>query len=127
MLIITKGYGTESTGQLSGTINLQNNRWQLIAIPVQDVKVKEYFVDRLADKYGLQPEEMIEICNAFFGSDNLFRSYIPGVTNPDSANNFPLVYNDNGSLEVTGFWVKMKDLTGLVPDVNDIVFEWSTD
>jgi len=126
MMIITRGYGPSSSGTLSGTISLQNNRWQLIAIPVQEQNVKEYFVDRLAVKYNLAPKEMIEICNAFFGSDNLFRSYIPGVTNPNSPNNFPLVYNDNGNLEVTVFWVKLKDLSGIVPEPDNIVFDWST-
>lgn len=110
----------------SGHIKIENNVWQLISIPVKDVSVKEYFVDRLASKYSASPEDMIEICTAYFGDENKFRSYIPGVTNPATANNFPLVYEDSGNMEITGFWVKTKDMTGIVPDTEDIVFDWSS-
>jgi hypothetical protein len=109
----------------SGIIKIENNVWQLVSIPVPGVNVKEYFVDRLSEKYGLADTDMIEICSAYFGDENKFRSYVPGVTNPETTNNFPLVYNDSGSNEITGFWVKVKDLTGLVPDVDDVIFEWS--
>lgn len=111
---------------LNGTIHLQNNVWQLIAIPRTTDKVKEYFVDRLSDKYGVPAEDMIEICTAYFGDENRFRSYIPAVTNPLTSNNFPLVYDDNSSSEITGFWVKLKDLTNLVPDINNITLSWES-
>ena len=116
----------DGMGNTSGTVLLQNNVWQLLAIPRDDSKVKEYFVDRISQKYNLAPEDMIEICTAYFGSENRFRSYIPNVTNPATANNFPLIFNDDGNSEVTGFWVKIKDLTGLIPDTSDITFEWSS-
>jgi hypothetical protein len=109
----------------SGAIKIENNVWQLISIPVPGQKVKEYFVDRLADSYSANPEDMIEICTAYFGDENKFRSYIPGVTNPATINNFPLVYNDEGNNEITGFWVKIKDLSGIVPDISNVTFEWS--
>ena len=117
-------YNKQSIASVSGTIKLQNNAWQLIAIPVKNSNIKEYFVDRLADKYNVAPEDMIEICSAFFGNEGRFRSYIPGVTNPNTSNNFPLVYEDDGNYEVTGFWVKLKDMTGIISDVDNIIFEW---
>ncbi len=115
-----------ASGATNGTITIQNNVWQLIAIPRTNANVKEYFVDRLASKYSVAPEDIIEICTAYFGDENKFRSYIPGVTNPLTTNNFPLVYSDGISDEVTGFWVKTKDMTGIVPDVNDVKFDWSS-
>lgn len=110
----------------TGTIKIENNVWQLISIPVENVNVKEYFVDRLASKYSANAEDMIEICTAYFGDENKFRSYIPGITNPTTANNFPLVYSDSGNIEITGFWVKTKDMTGIVPNIDDVIFDWSS-
>jgi len=118
-------YGLSSS-ETSGTILIQNNVWQLIAIPKENVNVKEYFVDRLSLKYSVPAKDMVEICTAYFGNENKFRSYIPGVTNPATANNFPLVFADGTSREISGFWVKIKDLTGLVPDVNGVKFDWSS-
>ena len=109
-----------------GSIKIQNNVWQLVSIPREGSKVKEYFVDALALKYSAQASDMIEICTAYFGDENKFRSYVPGVTNPLTANNFPLIYTDGASKEITGFWIKTKDMTGIVPDVTNIVFDWST-
>ena len=111
---------------MNGNIKLQNDVWQLIAIPRMTTTVKEYFVDRLAAKYNLAAEDMIEICTAYFGDENKFRSYIPGITNPLTSNNFPLIYDDASSKEITGFWVKMKDLVGLVPDINNITLSWES-
>jgi len=110
----------------SGTIKIQNNVWQLIAIPRAQDKVKEYFCDRLASKYNAQASDMIEICSAFFGNENKFRSYIPGVTKASTSNNFPLIYSDEASDEVTGFWVKIKDLSAIVSDVNNITLSWQS-
>ena len=118
-------YTLSSDCETSGNIKIEDNVWQLISIPVEGVKVKEYFVDRLAEKYSADPRDMISICTAYFGDEDRFRSYIPGVTNPSTSNNFPLVYTDAGHREITGFWVKTKDLSGVVPDVNDVVFDWS--
>jgi len=108
----------------SGVVKLQNNVWQMISIPVDGERVKEYFVDRLAEKYNSSPEDMVEICTAYFGDENKFRSYIPGVTNPDSSNNFPLVYSDGDTKEITGFWVKMKDVSSIVDDIDNITLDW---
>ena len=125
-LVKTALPGQDTVQSMNGVIKLENNNWQLISIPKQGAKVKEYFADRLATKYSLAADEMIEICGAYFGDENKFRSYIPGVTNASSANNFPLVYNDDGKLEITGFWVKLKDLSGKVDDVNNITISWDT-
>lgn len=108
----------------SGTIKIQNNVWQLVAIPRKGAKVKEYFCDRLAAKYNCNPEDMIEVCSAFFGDENKFRSYIPSVTNASTSNNFPLIYSDESSDEVTGFWVKTKDLSDIVEDTSNITLSW---
>ena len=120
-------YTNASGSTISGTIKLQNNVWQLIAVPRSSDKVKEYFVDRLALKYSTSADNLIEICTAYFGDENKFRSYIPGVTNPTTTNNFPLIYGDGLHSEVTGFWVKTKDMTGHVPDIDNVVFDWSQD
>jgi hypothetical protein len=109
----------------AGSIKIESGVWQLISIPVPDVKVKEYFVDRLAEKYSISDTDIVEICSAYFGDENKFRSYIPGVTNSETTNNFPLVYADSGNNEITGFWAKIKDLTDIVPDVDNVIFEWS--
>jgi len=112
--------------ETSGTIKIQNNVWQLIAIPRSESKVKEYFCDRLADKYNANASDMIEVCSAFFGSENKFRSYIPGVTKATTSNNFPLIYSDDNSEEVTGFWVKTKELSGIVDDIDNITLSWES-
>ncbi len=116
-----------AVGLIKGTIKLQNNVWQLLAMPLEDTTVKESFVDKISAKYGVPGEDLIEICTAYFGDENRFRSYIPSVTNPATANNFPLVYNDFGSIEITGFWVKTKDMTGKVADINDVTLSWSAE
>jgi hypothetical protein len=110
----------------SGVIKIQNDVWQLIAIPRAQDKVKEYFCDRLAAKYNADATDMIEICSAFFGSENKFRSYIPGVTKATTANNFPLIYNDGVAEEVTGFWVKIKDLSNIVSDIDNVTLSWDS-
>ena len=110
----------------SGEIKLSSNTWQLIAIPREGAKVKEYFCDRLSSKYGASSSDMIEVCSAFFGDENKFRSYIPGVTKASTSNNFPLVWDDDGRLEITGFWVKMKDLSAIVDDVDNVTLSWES-
>jgi hypothetical protein len=110
----------------AGVIKIQNNVWQLIAIPRDGDNVKEYFCDRLAAKYNANAADMIEVCSAFFGNENRFRSYIPDVTKASTSNNFPLVFKDGAASEVTGFWVKTKDLTGIVNDIDNITLSWTS-
>jgi len=110
-------------GSCSGTIKIQNNAWQLIAIPRNVGNVKEYFVDRLATSYGVAPESLIDICNTYIGGEGRFRSYIPGVTNAATSNNFPLIYDDGVNREITGFWVKTFDFTAATGH-DALLFSW---
>lgn len=93
---------------ISSSVRLQPNVWQLLAIPIRG-NIKEVFIDKLEATTGSPASQHIKIINTFFGDENLFRTFIPNQTNPLSSNNFPLVYNDNGYEEVTGFWVKTLD------------------
>jgi hypothetical protein len=116
--------GATSNG-CSGTIKIQNNAWQLIAIPKEDSKVKEYFVDALSSKYNCEATDIIDICSCYFGDEDRFRSYIPGVTKPETSNNFPLIYTDDTNNEITGFWVKTKDFSSLLSQ-NYLIYEWNS-
>ena len=104
-----------------GTILLNSNVWQQIAVPVYDKNIKEEFCDRLAAKYNTDASSIIEICTAYFGSENKFRSYIPDVTSPNLSNNFPLIFTDGDSFEISGIWVKMKDLSSFG---GTLLYEW---
>lgn len=113
-----------------GTIKIQNNVWQMIAIPVRNVNIKEYFLDVLDSKIKVSDDtksvsDVIEVANCYLGNENQFRSYVPGFTNATSINNFPLVYNDEGNFEVTAFWIKTKNFTEFYDQ--DLIFEWSQD
>lgn len=110
----------ESTEGTSGTIKLQRGVWQLIAIPREDT-VAEYLCDRLAAQEGVEASELIEIVNTYRGSDDKFLSYVPGVTSKQSVNNFSLVYDDNGSNEIAGVWVKTKEW---VHTAGDLIIDW---
>ena len=105
-----------------GSIKLNPNVWQLIAIPVQNEKVYEYFVKQLEDKTGESEENILEVCNCYFGQEDKFRSYVPAVTNRLSSNNFPLSITDGIHSEITAFWVKMRDYTTFYNQ--DLIFEW---
>lgn len=129
--VVLPNYDTVSINSISdanntdvpskGTILLNSNVWQQIAIPVYDKNIKEEFCDRLAEKYNTDASDIIEICTAYFGSENKFRSYIPNVTSPNSSNNFPLIFTDGGSDEISGVWVKMKDLSSFG---GTLLYEW---
>jgi hypothetical protein len=102
-----------------GTIELENG-WQMIACNIKYgfydknlhrlvhdnvtiARIKNYIIDQIDDLYG---EGMIEVANTYTGDNNFFYSYIPGITPNNSPNNFYLSYDDNGSIEITGFWIK---------------------
>jgi hypothetical protein len=110
-------------GPSSGSVRLQRGVWQIIAIPVSGVNVNSYFLTTLATQEGENIEDLVEVVNTYRGDLDRFLSFIPSVTNPASENNFPLMYNDQGNLEVTGFWIKMKNYTHTT---NDLIFSWST-
>ena len=128
--LATKGQISKiSTGgspqPLSGTIQIEPLVWQQISIPVRygyfdtssgDIvcdgttiaRVKNYVMDQIEHVTGLSISSVIEVANTFRGDDNFFRSYIPGITNPNSSNNFELAYDDSGNIEYAGFWIKSK-------------------
>lgn len=132
-LVVLSSYDSISINSISdanntnvpsrGTILLNSNVWQQIAIPVYDKNIKEEFCDRLAVKYNTDASNIIEICTAYFGSENKFRSYIPDVTSPNSSNNFPLIFTDRDSFEISGVWVKMKDLSSFG---GTLLYEWGS-
>ena len=109
---------------LSGKIRLQRGVWQLVSIPVEGKKVKEYLVDRLATQEGQVASDLIEIVNTYRGTEDKFFSYVVGVTGANSENNFNLVYDDNGSKEIAGIWVKMKEYSHTE---NDLILNWDTE
>lgn len=107
----------------TGTVRLQRDVWQLIAIPRNDT-VAEYLVDRLAVQEGKAASDLIEIVSTYRGTDDKFLSYVPGVTSKSSVNNFTLIYNDNGSNEIAGVWVKTK---AWAHTTGDLEISWSKD
>jgi hypothetical protein len=116
----------------TGTILLQNNVWQLVTIPVEDKKVKEFFLDTLDNQIQLaNPSKnithYIEVVNTYVGHVNRFYSFVPYITNPNSEHNFQLAYTDpiTNELEFTAFWVKTKDYKSF--DSNDLIFTWEYD
>jgi len=108
----------------SGTIRLEPNRYQMIAIPVEGVKVKEYFLDRLATITDRPVEEIVELVKSYPSSDassSKYQVFAPGVTNPESSTNFELVQTDGNITEITPFLVSMKDFDGYID------FTWTQD
>lgn len=124
--IITSGYqlwagSTTVSGVNSyGTIDLDYG-WQLIAIPIMygywdstmhkhihntntQAKFKNYILDQIADLYG---ENIVEVANTYPGDLQAFLSYVSGSTPDSSPHNFNLVYTDNNSYEISGFWIKI--------------------
>jgi len=77
--------------------------------------IKNYVVDQLEDKYGAG---VVEVCNAYFGDDNSFRTYIPGVTPENDPANFPLAYYDSelGGYEFAAFWLKSAHPSAMILD-----------
>ncbi len=124
---------------VSGEIEIEPNRWQLIAIPCQYgfwrstehkivndgstiSKVKNYIISQIEDKYvggGESIGDYVEIVNTYFGDDNAFRTWNETSPPPDSSpHNFPLVYVDGARKEVAGIWVKS---VASIP----LILEWS--
>lgn len=104
----------------AGTIELQRGCWQIIAIPTSG-KVKDVFIDVIAKQEGVDASSLFEVVSAYPGSVNKFLSYKPGLTLETSEHNFDLLINDNGSKEITGFWVKCNNWTHRT---DNIVFKW---
>lgn len=105
----------------SGTIEIESNAWQLVAIPIEfgywenggfihdtDVRanVYNYVIKQIEEIYNQPANQLIEVMNTYIGDNRFFYSYVPGFTNPNSDHNFKFIYNDNGMKEIVGFWVK---------------------
>lgn len=125
--LINLNSSTVCTG--SGNIRLNNDNWQLVAVPVENKTVGDYFItkiDTIIKGYDITKTaaDVIEVCSAYPGHINKFLSYIPGFTVGTSEHNFSLIMVDGVAIkEVTGFWIKVKDYYAITNDV-DILVEW---
>ena len=114
----------DCAGKGAGTITLQPDRFQDIAIPVKGKKVKDYFLDAIADTIGSDVSDVIEFVKAFpssDASDNKYLIYKPGVSEPEDEGNFELVQTDGDYTEITAFRVRTKEFDGTIE------FDWDTD
>jgi len=116
-------------GTATGRIKLNNNVWQLIAIPVEGHNVNDYFLNNIEAQIQTYDgskdiTDVIEVVNAYPGHLDKFLSYVPGVTSEVSESNFTLTVDDGSVKEVVGFWVKMKDYKTITGG-DDIIFEWN--
>lgn len=111
-------------GTYSGTIVLQPNRFQAIAIPVTGRKVNEYFLDKIAETVGADANTVINLVKSYPSSDaseKKFQVFVPGLTNPDSSTNFELVQTDGVVTEITPFYVQTKEFP---EGMDTIEFTW---
>jgi hypothetical protein len=118
-----------------GIITIEPLRWQTISIPSiyggwntttnllergapTLAKVKEYIIDQLEDKYGAG---VILRISRFWGDDNAWVDFIPGVTLAGSPNNFELMPldADTGQREPQGFLLYSNHPTNMA-------LEWKT-
>lgn len=113
-------YASINVDSLRGTIKLQRGKWQLITLPIPG-KVRDIFLLKLESQTGVPYSELIEVVSTYPGHLNRFLSYIPGHTQPEDDENFDLIMNDNGSKEITAFWVHCKNWTHTE---EDIIFTW---
>jgi len=122
---ITKVFASGSACTGTGTIRLNFSatpgaaRWQLIAVPVQNKQVSQYFLDRIdAMIKTYDPTksvlDVVERVSAYPGNLGKFLTFIPGVTPITSEGNFSLVMEDGTNIfEILGFWVKIKDYSAI--------------
>lgn len=123
--LATKGHivYAKGRGPHKGEIEIEPNVWQLLVVPVaygyfdtntgkivndKDTPstIKNYVMDQIEYIEGNPAENYVEIANAYIGDENAYRGYIPGLTDPDTTQNFPLGYIDGDKLEYTAFWIK---------------------
>lgn len=120
---IYSGYGYPSQSIFYGEIEIEPDRWQMITIPVvygywdninhQHIHdgqtrstVKNYLLDQIEDIMGDVVQNYVKVVNTYIGDNNFFYNYIPGITNPLSAHNFPLAYFDGDRIEYVAFWLR---------------------
>lgn len=124
--LVTKGMIVpKNKGFISGEIEIEPNRWQMIALPVKygyydetthEVKssdtiratIYNYVVKQLETIYNDSIENLVEVINTFIGDDNYFLNYVPGFTPVNSIHNFNLIYEDGAREEIVPFWIKSK-------------------
>lgn len=110
-----------------GLIEIEEG-WQMITVPIKTgywdkishkhihdgitiAKIKNYIIDQIEDKLGIDANLAIEIANTYTGDNQFFYNYIPGFTKDNSEHNFKLVYSDltnegKEAQEYTAFWIK---------------------
>jgi len=144
--LVTKGmivpvFDTTGITQLSGTIEIEPQRWQLIAMPVETgywdstsstivddsstiARVNNYIIAQIQDKYvgvGESIGDYVEIVNTYVGDINSFWTWNSASPPPDSSpNNFPLTYIDGSRKEYAGMW--FKSVTA-----DTLVIEWGVE
>ncbi len=115
-------YTSDAAG-MQGSIYLQKNAWMMLAVPKEGGKIYDDLIKPIEDATGLAGDDIFEIFNAYpyiDGQNREFLSFVPGVTNVLSKNNFSLIYQDqNSEKEITGFWCKTKDYSG-----DTITYNW---
>jgi hypothetical protein len=104
-------------------IEIEQNRWQMVTIPIRYgywdntihdhvhddttiATIKNYIVDQIEDTYGVPAKTMIEVMNTYVGDAHKVHNYVCGVTIDSSEHNFPLAYIDGSKVEYAGIWVK---------------------
>lgn len=104
-------------------IEIEQNRWQMITIPIRYgywdktthdhvhddttiATVKNYIIDQIEDVYGVPANTMIEVINTYVGDVHKMYNYVCGITIDSSEHNFPLAYMDSGKVEYAAIWVK---------------------
>jgi hypothetical protein len=116
-------YTSDAAG-MRGSIYLQKNAWMMLAVPKEGAKIYEDFINPIESLTGQAGNQIFEVLNAYpyIDSQNReFLSFVPGVTNVLSKNNFQLIYEDqSGEKEITGFWCKTKDYSG-----DTITYNWN--
>jgi len=100
-----------------------NKGWNFVAINVRGVKVADYFVKRLNDKYNTSDRELIDVCNAFIGHSQDYVDYVPGKTTNTMVGNFPLVIEDDDHFEIQPFFVFINDYSDIA---DEIIYTWDS-
>lgn len=117
------GYSDTATSTYGGEIQIEQDRWQLITIPVTYgywnssyhqiisdgqtlATIKNYLFDQVTDIMHNPAQNYITSAHTYIGDNNFFYNYVAGVTNPLSIHNFPLAYIDEGRVEYVAFWIR---------------------
>lgn len=119
---ITEVIANLNLGQ-KGSYILNQNGWNFVAINVKGVNVKEYFVDRLNAKYGVEGSAIIEVCNAFIGHTQDYVNFVPAVSKETSTANFSLIVQDGDNWEIQPFFARVKDCSTIS---DTIVYDWDS-